>query len=214
MNNYKIRLNFSIIILGAIWSNMAWGQKVILSTPTHYAKWPLDNYYRFIAKNIPCSRIVFKSDNGKFSQAGCKLFYYPDTAGNTTFKVYQKYTNRLRLVDSIHILIDYEEPTVTLGTKTGGIISKTEVLAIGGLIVRKYITEDHTEPITLIGYTMITLHNDTTRSVHNTGNKYSDEAKSLLANLQPNDRLIFANIAATDRSKRTLLAKPIEFKIE
>ena len=210
-----MHLKLSIIFLGAIWAGTTWGQKVTLSNPTHRAKWPFDNYYRFSVNEIPCSKIVFKSDNGKFDQDGCKLFYYPDTAGLTTFKVYRKYVDRLKLVDSIEIRVDEnKEPQAYLGAKTGGIISKAKVLALGGLNARMYVNDYHANPVSLVGFTIIILHGDSVQSIRNTGGIYSEQTKSLLANLQSNDKLIFAGIEATDRLKRAILAKPIEFQIE
>jgi len=210
-----MNLRFFIILLGAIWSGIASGQKVVLSNPTHRAKWPFDNHYRFIVKGIPCSQISFRSDKGKFDQNGCELYYYPDTSGMTTFKVYRKYENRFGLVDSIEIRIDEnKEPDVRLGMKTGGTISKDEVLALGGLNARRYVNDSHAEPVVLIHYTVIVLHGDSVMSVNNVGSRYSDQAKSLLARLQSNDILIFADMEASDRRKNSLKAKPIEFRIE
>ncbi|HEY8971330.1 MAG TPA: hypothetical protein VIM64_19640 [Puia sp.] len=208
-------LKFPFILLGVIWSGIAWGQKITLWNFTHRAKWPFENYYRFVVKDIPCSRIVFKSDNGKFDQNGCELFYYPDTVGMTTFKAYEKDADRLRLVDSVEVRVDeYKEPEARLGTKSGGIISKAEVLAMEGPNLRMYFNDFHSEQVVLISYTVIVLHGDSVRSAHNTGDRYSEETRSLLEGLQSKDKLIFVNIEATDGRKRSLLAKPMEFKIE
>jgi hypothetical protein len=119
------------------------GQQISISWPLHWASWPYENYYQFQVKNVPCSRIVVKADQGVISQFGCELTYHADSVGYAIFRFYQKSRIALRLIDTVLFVVRLNERVyLTLGATTAGQISKVEVLKIGGVLLREFVIAD------------------------------------------------------------------------
>jgi hypothetical protein len=105
------------------------GQRISISSPVHLARWPYENLYKFEVKDVPCSRIVVKADQGEISQYGCELTYQPDSLGYTVFRFYRKTSYGLHLIDTVLIGVRVNELVYpTLGDQTGGQISRANVL--------------------------------------------------------------------------------------
>ena len=175
-----------------------------------------ENVVRFFAKDLDCSQVVIKTDNGKIDQRDCRLFYLPERPGPTTLKFYRKSESTLKIIDSIQINVFANiDPRVYLGNKGGGVISKKMVLAFGGLIARIETNEGHEESIKLNGYTVV-IHkkNGTIISERNTGNRYNEKLIRLLEELQTGEKLSFINIEVQLLDLREINARPIEFSIE
>ena len=191
------------------------GQKTVLYMNKQVALWPFENRYMFYIPNSTCSSIIFKTDNGKINQDGCSLFYYPDTLKKTTFKVYKKTKNTLILFDSVQINVTINNKAqASIGMKSGGSISKKEVLAIGGLLVTKFISDSHEEPIRLISYKVITIRGDAVESATNYGNHFSEKAIEIIKALGRNDKLLFVDINSEEQSNRPVCVAPLEFTLQ
>ena len=174
------------------------------------------NVVQFLAKNLDCSSIVFKTDNGKIEQRDCWLSYIPERPGPTTFKIYERRKSRLVLIDSIQInVFENTNPQVYLGNKTQGSISKKMMIAMGGIIAKMEVIEGHSEPIAVQGYTVI-IHkaNGSIISEQNTGNRYSEKLVQLFQDLQAGEKVSFINIKVKLFDGREINARPIEFAIE
>lgn len=174
------------------------------------------NVVRFFAKDMDCSSVVFKTDNGKIEQKDCWLSYTPERPGPTTLSVYKKSKFKLLLIDSIRIVV-YENtnPQVFLGNKNQGSVSKEMMIAMGGIIAKMETTEGHSESIAVKGYTVIVhKNNGTILSEQNAGNRYSEKLSQLFQELQTGEKVSFINIEVKIFDGRVINARPIEFSIE
>ena len=191
------------------------GQRIYLSTPTQFARWPYRNIYRFQVNGLPCEKIVVKAGQGEIIQNGCKLYYSPDSAGSAVFRTYKKTKNGLLLIDSTVIpVLPNELQNVQIGTRTGGPISKAEVLSVGGVVGREFTTDGHADGVQLISYTIITLRGDSTSSNRNLGRRFSTESQALLQTLQVGDKLIIADIQARGYKRSSISIRPAEYSIK
>ena len=190
------------------------GQRISISSPVHLARWPYENLYKFEVKDVPCSRIVVKADQGEISQYGCELTYQPDSLGYTVFRFYRKTSYGLHLIDTVLIGVRVNELVYpTLGDQTGGQISRANVLAIGGVLLEEFVNDSHAITIHLISYKIIVIHGDSTWSIRNVGIKFCPEALALLQALQPHDKLIITDIEASDSKRTSIPVRPAEFTI-
>lgn len=174
------------------------------------------NVVRFFVKDLDCSQVVFKTDNGKIDQRDCRLSYLPERQGPTTLRVYRKSESTLKIIDSIQFNVFANiDPRVYLGNMRAGLISKKRMIALGGLNARIETYEGHEEPIKLNGYTVV-IHkqNGTILSERNTGNRYNEKVIQLLGDLQTGEKVSFINIEVKLFDGREINARPIEFGIE
>jgi hypothetical protein len=209
-----MKLLFFLFLQGAIAISSV-GQQILISLPTHSARWPYENLYEIQAIGLPCAKIVVKTDQGQIIQNGCRLFYRPDSAGYAVFRAYQKTAHGMHLVDTALIAVRFNERLYPqLGIHIGGPISKSEVLEIGGLLLKEFVNDDHAEAIHLISYRIIILQGDSTWSIRNIGARFSAGSLTRLMALQPNDKLIIADIEASDYKRSSFSVRPAEFTIQ
>lgn len=175
-----------------------------------------ENVVRFFAKDLDCSSVVFKTDNGIIKQRDCRLSYVPERPGPTTLSVYKKTKSTLLLIDSINIIVfENTIPQVFLGNKSQGSVTKEQMIAMGGIIARMEVVEGHSEPIAVKGYTVIIRKNNgTILSEQNAGNRYSQKLIQLFQELQTGEKVSFINIEVKIFDGRVINARPIEFSIE
>jgi hypothetical protein len=166
-------------------------------------------------KNLPCSKIVIKADQGQITQDGCELAYHPDSAGYAVFRAYRKSRHGLSLVDTVVIGVRVNDQIYPeLGTHTGGPINKSEALAIGGILLEEFVNDSHAEFIHLISYKIIFIHGDSISSIRNIGNRFSGQALGMLRTMQTNDKLIIVDIEASDIRRSSVSVRPVEFTIQ
>src|SRR5579863_8300968 len=112
----KIMKSLLLLTIQVAVSLPSLSQRISISWPLHWAYWPYENYYQFQVKNVPCSRIVVKADQGEISQSGCELTYHADSVGYTIFRFYQKSGIGLHLIDTVQFVVRLNERVyLTLG---------------------------------------------------------------------------------------------------
>lgn len=208
----------TFIILIAL-SAQALSQKVVLYSPKYTAKWPmLQNSYSFFVPNTSCDSVVFKSNNGKIEQNihnKCRIYFTPDSLVKSTFEVYKKENGKLILIDTIPIdVIESRESFAHLGTKTGGILSKDFIIAVGGLVAHTYVSEGHAESSQIISYRIITIRRDTIETTINEGYRFNESSIALLKKLKSTDKLLFTEITIKTHGDRVYQIKSLEFQVE
>lgn len=177
----------------------------------------MTNSVEFIANNTNCSSFLFQTDNGRITQTECRLFYIPERSGYTSIKVFRKHNSNLRLVDSIEIMV-YQNliAEAWLGSKSGGVIQKSELLAIGGIICTIRTREDHSERISIQGYTVI-VHKADGRveySVNGDG-KFNEVTKDIIEQLENGEKVTFTNFRVRGNSENEkYIVNPIEFVVK
>ena len=204
---------FSFIFTAIAFSSI--GQQTSVSVPTHFARWPYENFYEVHPKGVPCKSMAVKASQGEITQNGCEILYRPDSVGEAVFRVFRKSAHGLRLVDTVEIAVRLNEQVYAiLGAHYGGPITKEEAIAVGGIQVREFVTfYNHAEVRQPKSFRVITIHGDSTRSIFNVGVRFSNATLSLLGDLQPNDKLIIANIQARGVNGRLMAVSPAEFTI-
>ena len=205
----------ALLLLQIAFAAYSNGQRLYISTPSHFARWPYQNIYRFQVNGLPCEKVVVKADQGEMIQNGCELYYSPDSAGSAVFRTYKKTKNGLWLIDSTVIpVLPNELQNVQVGTRTGGPISKAEVLLLGGVIGREYTTHGHADGVQLVSYTIVVLRGDSAWSNRNVGRAFSTESQALLQTLQSGDKLIIADIQARGYKRSSISIRPAEYTIK
>lgn len=193
------------------------GQKVILYNYKEIANRRLINYYRFYVPGVPCDSVIFKSNSGRISQGGCSLVFSTDTDSNAVFKIYKMAKPKPVFIDSINIEVYQNyKIEIMLGMRIGGgKISKEQVIASVGLVALLYMSDDHGEPTHLSSfYVFVIPKNGMVQSVQNIGNRFTPEVISIFNQLNPDDKLIFADFGLKDSDGTEMEAKPIQFTIK
>jgi len=205
----------TLIALILAYASTATGQSLTILTPIHRALYPFENFYQFQVKNLPCSKIVIKADQGQITQNGCEFVYRPASAGYAVFRAYLKTRHGLSLVDTVVFGVSVNDQIYPgLGPHYGGPINKSEALAIGGILLEEFVNDSHAEFIHLISYKIIFIHGDSISSIRNIGNRFSSQALAMLRTMQTNDKLIIVDVQASDFRRSSVSVRPVEFTIE
>lgn len=208
-------MRFILFMLLMLASTTLLSQKVILYEPQHAFYTKMENYVWYYAAGYKPSSLVFKTNNGKVSQFRNMLIFLPDTVGKAIFTIYKKQKGKQIPYDSLEVIV-YENKSAEalLGTKTGGDIEKSLVVALGALIAKVSTRTTHSEPIRIKSYTIIFHKSDGTIQYYtNTGNRFNDKAFELIRELQSGERITFTNIQAECSWLPSLTVKAIEFTI-
>lgn len=205
-----------VVTLLVFFSHESLSQQVVVYKKQTSFYCQFGNVVRFFAKDMDCSSVVFRTDNGKIEQKDCWLSYTPERPGPTTLSVYRKSKSTLVLIDSIQInVFENTNPQVFLGYMAQGSVTKEMMIKMGGIIAKMETTEGHSEPIIVKGYTVIVhKNNGAILSEQNAGNRYSEKLSQLFQELQTGEKVSFINIKVKIFDGREINARPIEFSIE
>lgn len=189
-------------------------QKPTLVPGIYRAEWPKINYFRIVPGKIPCKDIIVRTNNGYIEQSGCFIVYQPDTLKPTVFKILRKQGKAVSLIDSVRIHVESNQHIfAAIGVKQGGLISSKELMKMGGLIVKQFITDDHTNPCSITSYRITIFHGDSVLSCTNAGPRYNDATKEMLSKLKTGDKILFSEIRILGPNSSSPYVRPAEFTI-
>ncbi|HBS85574.1 MAG: hypothetical protein A2W91_14575 [Bacteroidetes bacterium GWF2_38_335] len=106
------------------------------------------------------------------------------------------------------------DPIVEIGEKTGGIISKGELLLQATITARKPDFFDFDCDFQIVQFTFKTEVNGELVSYKTTNGQFSDEMKKIICELQSGDIAIFDDITVLVCSGETRVIEPLVFVIE
>lgn len=191
------------------------GQRVTISTPTNSAMLYRENRYIIQSQNLRCSEIVVKASGGTIVKNGCALVFIPDSLGRQDLQFYKKTGHGLALINTIPLWTTDAQATPMLGVHFTGLISKKEILAVGGVLLAEFIDGERTEvPIHMDSFRIVVIRGDSAWSIHNVGARFSAQSQAFLQMLQSRDKLFIVDIKSIRSRGACIKSESAEFTIE
>jgi hypothetical protein len=210
-----VKLLLSLMLIG-LSSKAQKPSVVIAASDQNILTEILENRLTVLIENTSSKAIYLTTDNGtiKRDETGCFIIT-PHHVGPATINVYKVRKKDTTKVGSqffrVHRLPD---PLVVINGKTGGKISKKELINAGGLIA-KLTCCGFDAPLLIKEYSLLAITDSSLIGIKkNSGSRFTDRSFQILHQLKRGDKLLVTNLIVQFPSEKTRMLHSIEFMID
>jgi hypothetical protein len=204
---------FTLLLI--VSAHYVFSQSFALNSPASYVTRGMATPLNIVSPDIHCDSIILKSKNGTIEKNKCSIIYTATDSVTANIQVYYKKNGKTIEAKNYSLPVkEIEKPNAKVGSKTGGTISKENMLASGNVMAMINVSYGRMEPTSVYSYYVVIFRNEKQLfgSV-NYGGSFMPKTITAMNALQPGDIVIFANIK-TGYNDRTIIANPVEYIIE